>query len=241
MKFIYEEVVDMIKLENPDLINKYVVKYDIDNIFANDMRPYMELLYYRKNDFICREGDVIDYLFFIVDGKSKVFTTVSNGKSLLLCFYHALRIIGDVEILGSKTATSNVQVIEDTYCIGMTKENVSKHLFEDAKFLKYMCNSLGQKLNRCSKNSAINLLYSLENRLASFILAAGELTDIQGQKILTLSENLSELSELLGTSYRHLLRTLNGLCEKGIIRKTGLGYEVIDQAAIRGLAADLYS
>ncbi|MDF2986693.1 MAG: cyclic nucleotide-binding protein [Eubacterium sp.] len=231
----------MVKLESSELIDKYVDRYGIGTIFTKDMRPFMELLFFKKNEFICREGDEIDYLYFIVDGKSKVFTTVSNGKALLLCFYHALKIIGDVEVVGSKTASSNVQVIEDTYCIGIAKENVSKYLLEDAKFLKYMCNSLGQKLNRCSKNSAINLLYSLENRLASFILAAGEVTDIKGQKVVTLNENLSELSELLGTSYRHLHRTLNDLCEKGIIKKTGFSYEVLDQAAIKRLAADLYS
>lgn len=230
----------MLKENNKLLVDKYISQLCTDQIFTDDMTPYMELLFYRKNEYICREGEDIGYLLFIVAGKAKVFTTVSNGKSLLLCFYHKSTVLGDVEMVDDKAVAINVQVIEDTYCIGISKENIQKHLFEDPKFLKYICNSLGQKLHRSAKNSAINLLYPLEKRLSSYILAAGEFLE-NGSRVLSVNENLIELSELLGTSYRHLHRTLKSLCEKGILEKTGNGYEVIDHEEISRLAADLYS
>ena len=204
--------------------------YNINDIFTEDMTPFMELLLFKKDEYICRVNDKLNYFFFFVDGKAKVYSTLSNGKSLLLCFYQGFMVLGDLEMINSEPATTNVQVIEDTYCIGISKEKVETYLLGDAKFLRYICNSLSEKLNRCSKNSSINLLYPLENRIASYMLATGENRD----------ESLTEISELLGTSYRHLLRTLNNMCQKGLIKRNDTGFEIIDKKVLIKLASDLY-
>lgn len=220
----------MIKIENKEVIDKYILKHGINEIIPKYIKPYMELLLFKKNEHICKEGEEIKYLFFFIEGKAKVYITLSNGKSLLLCFYQDFKILGDLEMLNSERASTNVQVIEDTYCIGITIERVRKFLLNDAQFLRYICNSLGEKLNRCSKNSSINLLYPLENRLASYLLATGDNFD----------ENFMELSEMLGTSYRHLHRTINNLCLRGVIRKEVDGFQIIDKEALIKLAVDLY-
>lgn len=230
----------MIKINDVKLMNKYILKHEIGEIFAENMMPHMELLLFKKNEYICRDGEPLDYFLFFVEGKAKVLITLSNGKSLLLCFYQDFQVLGDLEITNLQTASSNVQVIEDAYCIGISLEYVRANLLNDSKFLRFICSSLGEKLNRLSKNSSINLLYPLENRLASYILAAGERVDNSSKKTIELNENLTEISELLGTSYRHLLRTLNILCSKNIMKKKRGSYEVIDEANLINLAADLY-
>jgi len=230
----------MIKINNGKEIDKYISKYEMNEIFTKDMRPFMELLFYKKNEHIVNESEEINYLIFLVDGKAKVYVTLSNGKSLLLCFYYAFMVLGDLEMIDSMHAASNVQAIEDTYCIGISFENVRTYLLNDVKFLRFICSSLGNKLYRCSKNSSINLLYSLENRLASYIITTGERKDNTSQARIVFDENLSEIAELLGSSYRHLLRTLNALCTKGVIRKINNYYEVIDEVILKKLSADLY-
>ena len=117
----------MLKENNQLLIDRYIEQLCIDNIFTNDVRPFLELLFFRKNEFICREGEEIGYLYFIASGKAKVFTTLSNGKSLLLCFYPKNTVLGDIEMFCDKAVATNVQVIEDTYCIGISKENIKKY------------------------------------------------------------------------------------------------------------------
>lgn len=230
----------MIKINDFKEMDNYIIKYGIDEIFTSSMKSIMKLFLFKKNEYICREGEEINYLFFFVEGKAKVYTTLSNGKSLLLSFFKEFKILGDLEIINAKLASSNVQVIEDTYCIGISLENVREYLLNDAKFLRFICNSLGEKLYRCSKNSSINLLYPLENRLASYMIATCERVDDSGLTIVKFNENLTEISELLGTSYRHLLRTLNVLSLKGTIKKKNNYYEVIDEENLRKLAADLY-
>ncbi|WP_251859639.1 cyclic nucleotide-binding domain-containing protein [Clostridium sp. Marseille-Q2269] len=220
--------------------DQYILKYEIEDIFDKDMKPFMELLFFKKNEHICREDEEINYLFFFVKGKAKAYETLSNGKSLLLCFYDDFRVVGDVEVINFKNASSNVQVIEDSYCIAISFNNVRKYLLDDCKFLRFICNSLGAKLNRCSKNSSINLLYPLENRLASYILATGEYVNYNGEIIVRFNGNLTEIAELLGTSYRHLLRTLNILIGRGIIEKENKYFKVLDKPNLKSLSVDLY-
>ena len=230
----------MEKIDDLRLMEMYISKYNINEIFTNDMKQFMELMIFKKNEHICKDGEVIEYLFFFVKGKAKVYTTLGNGKSLLLCFYKEFKVLGDLEIIECETASTNVQVIEETLCIGISKENVNKYLLKDSKFLTFICSSLSSKLNRCSKNSSINLLYPLKNRLASYILATAEKKDNDSKENIVLNDNLTEISELLGTSYRHLLRTINTLCINEIIRKKDNYYEIIDEMNLRKLASDLY-
>ncbi|MDM5189105.1 transcriptional regulator YeiL [Bacillus sp. DX4.1] len=229
----------MKKLYDSKKLDEYVRQNNIEAFFSNDMKSCMELLLFKKNEYICKENEEIHYLYFFVEGKAKAYNTLSNGKSLLLCFYDGLQVLGDVELIHSQKTSSNVQVMEDSYCIGIPLEKVRVQLLHDAIFLRCICDSLAGKLNRLSKNSSINLLYPLENRLASYILATGESVIYKEKKII-FNGNLTETSELLGTSYRHLLRTLNILCDKGVIKKNNGCFEVMDIRFLKELAADVY-
>ncbi|CDM67256.1 cyclic nucleotide-binding domain protein [Clostridium bornimense] len=227
----------MIKIDDENLKDKYIKKYNLDNIFSNDMKEYMELILFEKNEFICRENEKIEYIFFFVKGKAKVYIVLQNGKSLLLSFYYPFMVLGDLEIVSLSRASTNVQVLEDSYCIALPFYKVRNILLEDPRYLRFTCNSLSKKLKKSTINGSINLLYPLENRLASYILATSQRTNVG---VLKFSGNLMEISELLGTSYRHLLRTLSNLTSKGAIRKRSNYYEVIEIEILKDLASELY-
>ena len=180
------------------------------------------------------------YLFFLVKGKGKVYVILKNGKSLLLSFYYPLTVIGDIEIVNNCDISSNIQALEDSYCIALPLNIVRGKLLKDAKFLRYVCDSLGLKLKNSSNNSSINLLYPLENRLASYILATKEEVIINNKRVYIFNEKLTELAGLLGSSYRHLLRTINILIHKGVISKKNGYYMILDKRILKTLSADLY-
>lgn len=230
----------MIKIDDSKKMQDYISKHGIDKIFNKDMKSFMELMFFKKNEYIWRQGEASKCLYFFIQGKAKVYTTLSNGKSLLLCFYPEVKVFGDLELMSGQTAAASVQAIEDTYCIIISLEKVQDYLFNDVKFLRFIGNSLSEKLNQSSKNSSINLLYPLENRLASYILETSQIITNNEASVLVFNENLTEIAELLGTSYRHLLRTLNSLCQKNIIIKRNNYFEIMDKQSLKKLAADVY-
>lgn len=229
----------MIKIEDHKKIEGYIKTYEMKNLFLDNMKEHMTLYMFNKNDYICREEEQLENMYFLVDGKAKVSKHLENGKSLLISFYMPLTIIGDVEFIRNDVTDCSVQAIEDTYCIGINFNIVRKKLTRDSKFLLKICEYLSDKLTNGSNNSSINLLYPLENRLASYIVAFIDTHDNKIKKF-TFKESYSEISELLGTSYRHLNRILNKFCLEGILKKCDREYVIEDFEKLLCLAGDLY-
>ena len=206
----------MKKIEDPFIIEKYYNELNMQEIFINDVTKHMKLLKFDKYEYLSREEEDLEYLLFFIQGKAKVFKTLPNGRSLLLAFYNSIRVIGDIEIVKNQSATSTIQALSTCYCLAIPMKKARLELTNDRKFLKFTCESLAEKLAAVSMNSSINLLYPLENRLASYINEF--LTNDEDSNIyIDFDENLVNIAELLGSSYRHLLRTLNTLSKKGVL------------------------
>ena len=119
-------------------------------------------------------------------------------------------------------------------------EKARLELTKDRKFLKFTCESLAEKLAAISMNSSINLLYPLENRLSSYINESLIYEKNEENLYIDFDENLINIAEMLGSSYRHLLRTFNTLCKKGVLEREGGKYKIINKALLKDLAGDLY-
>ncbi len=141
----------MLKITNVNELEKYISRYTMNELFTMDMKPYMELFFYKKNEHIVKDDEKMSCLIFLVSGKAKVYTTLSNGKSLLLCFYQDFKVLGDLEIIGSHNAVTNIQAIADSYCIGISFENVKTYLIEEnalcLKAILYKDNSQYEVMN----------------------------------------------------------------------------------------------
>ncbi|SHH46349.1 Crp/Fnr family transcriptional regulator [Clostridium grantii] len=217
------------------ILNTYINKFEINKILPAVALKEAALYHFEKSDYICSYGEKILNFYFLVEGNAKVYVLLENGKSFLLKFYEPFSNFGDLEILEKSHYQTNVEALKDTFCIGIPTDIINKYCITDAIFLRYLCLNLSDKLNNLSNISSINILYPLENRLASYLshIAAGE-------KIFNLTSSFSDIADLLGTSYRHLSRTLKGLNEKKIIRSSKKRIEILDVGALVELAGELY-
>jgi CRP/FNR family putative post-exponential-phase nitrogen-starvation transcriptional regulator len=190
-------------------------------------------LQYKKGEFICIEGLPMIYLLFILEGKAKVCFQTENGKNLLLCFYHSGGTIGELELMmHDYRAKTSVQTISSVQCVGLPFTQNSEILLSNTIFLHHAGTSLARKLDRSTRNSAHIILDTLEARLSSYI----EITNQQG----IFQDKLTDVAELLGTSYRHLLRVLEKLCTKGILEKQARGYIIADNTALKKTGKGFY-
>ena len=221
-------------MNNNKNINYYVNKYKLNEIFTENMNPYMEIHYFKKNEHICQSGEKVNYLYFFIKGKSKVYITPPNGRSFLIRFYSPVQIIGEMEILNNSNIDCNIQAVTDCICIAIPRKIIEDKCLNDYKFLHYISNHLASKLSSASLLSTVNMLYPLENRLASYILETYTNEDSNN------AENLTQISELLGASYRHLLRVLNKFESEGIIKRTNKKLIILHKDRLDKLAGDLY-
>ncbi len=181
---------------------------------------------YEPGEAICQQGQPLTHLLLVMEGRAKVCLFTENGRSLLLSFYDAGGMIGDMELMmGEESAHTSVEAVSAFRCVAVPLGENRAALMGDAGVLRTIGAALARKLDRSSKNGAFNILYPLESRLCSYIDSVSH----EG----FFDEKLTEVAELLGASYRHLLRALKGLCAVGVLCKDGRGYRIGDQAGLK--------
>ena len=217
------------------IMKKYLKLHGLEKYFEADIEDLFSLYEYERGDFICNEGEKLENFIFLVEGKVKVSTTMSNGKSLLSAIYRNYAVIGDIELITESVIMKDVQAAEKSRCLLLDIEKAKELYNSDTTFLKFLCTEMSRKLVVFANVTVGNILYPLENRVAAYILETSE--NISGQCLF--SEKLTETADFLGTSYRHLLRTLEGFVKNNAIEKTKNGYLVKDEEYLVSLASHL--
>lgn len=191
-------------------------------------------LLFEQGEYNFWEGEPIEYIYFVVSGKAKVCANTSDGKRLLLAYYVAGEIFGDVELMSGRRATvATMQAISDFACIGLPLFVYAEELLSNLAFVHCLGSGLAEKMRKNTINGAITALQPLEARLCAYILQMSDAGMFR--------ETLMETAELLGVSYRHLLRCLDKLQKDGILRKETCCYRVMNQQMLRKKAVDLYT
>jgi len=191
-------------------------------------------------EFIYREDEECRMFYFYLGGKSKVFKLLENGQTMLVRFYQQFQIMGDVELFLNSPAINSVQAISQVKCLGISMDAIKEEAKVNNTLLNRLGSSLARKLESSNMTSAINQNYPLETRLASYlsVIYPQVKTGYESEDLET--ENLEEMAQFLGCSYRHLTRTLNNLKLKGIIEKSRKGIRVLDFSRLKELSRDLY-
>jgi len=204
----------------------YLKKYPIDDFFSFDIQPYLEVCQFDKGEWIFQEGSFPDTLYYMLEGKAKLYMTHKNGKVSLIEYL----FMGEIELLNEARYTKGIQTVTKTICYSIT-QSCKEKLLEDALFLRRLCLFLGEKATNMTAKYTQNQAYPLENRLAAFIQLSAE----QG----IYKEKHTEICEYLGVSYRHLLYVLAQFCEEQIVEKRKTGYHIIDKKRLAQLAQEI--
>lgn len=209
----------------------YIKKYPISQFFSFDITPYIHVFEFDKGELIFHEQSFPDYLFYMIEGKAKLYITHKNGKISLIDFLTAPTFMGELELLNAERYSKGIQTVTTSVCFAIPIREVKEKLLADPIFLKILCLFLSKKTTNTTTKYTQNQAYPLENRLASFILLS---SDQQFYK-----EKHTEVCEYLGVSYRHLLFVLAQFNEAGYITKQNRGYVLTNSEALEKLAAEI--
>ncbi len=229
------------KKNDSELIEYYLGKYNLKDILNKKIQDNLKLFRFSPGEMIIRNEAPIVNLLFFVEGKAKVYYLLANGKSLLMRFYKPMEVIGEAELFNSTNYFSNIQAITEVICLGIRIELITRSLESNCELLKYFCKSLGSKLTTFNIASATNLMYPLENRLASYFIAISDDNENEDVNLINRihTESIPELADLLGTSYRHLNRTIKGFADDGIIEKIGKKIRILDIGKLEELTREI--
>ena len=226
----------IIIFDKNEIIKNYFLKYKIDHFFNEEIIEKMKIINIKPKETLLYKGMNFEYFYFFLEGKMKIYTIEKNGKSLLLRFYNPLEILGDVELFTSDIVKTYVDSIEKSVLIAVETNFFKDYIKKNNELMIFIIQNLGRKLDSISSLSSFNLLHPLENRFAAYLKGMEDIYE----NFSAETENLKEISELLGSSYRHLLRIIKKFEKNDLIKREGKKIRIINKDEINFLSKDIY-
>lgn len=215
---------------NGKLLKEYLDTFQIQDMFDTEIASKASLFYFPKHSYLISAGEPSDFLYILVSGEAKVYSYTNGDRLLYHNYLKPPQLIGEGYSLFNRVPVTSVEAGTPCECIGFSLDKYRKVFLDDNRFLRNVCFTL---VNRGNHNFSNSLLDPIEVRLASFLLT------YQNNGLFTF--NISECSQLLNVSYRHLYRLMKLLCEKKVLKKETGGYQMIDISYIDRLSRGVQS
>lgn len=220
-------------VKNEHLLHEKLVTYHFETIFPQLEKHPFVLQAFEAGEVMLAEGADMTSLLYLVEGTMKATASVGNGKSLLLRFNHPLAVIGDIEFIRHVPVQSQITAVTDCLCIALSFEYLRRFEMNNAAFLKSLLQHVTYKLQTNTTASRVNLLSSVDQRFASYLLSV---TDSEDFAYDMQYASVSEIADLLGTTHRHLNRVMKQLVERRVIEKSRRSIHILNKAALEELS-----
>jgi CRP-like cAMP-binding protein len=218
-----------------DSVKTYVRRFSLASLLSADLVEALRPIRKEPGELVIGAGDPVQDLLFFVEGRIKIYSVLDNGQSILAAIYRPFDVIGEVELFAAERYTLSVEAVTETICLALPVTAIKKSAERNYRLFMYLCGRLGAKLRDRVIAESINLRYPVENRLASYLQAS---TDNKGRILGT--DDLGELADFLGASYRQLARVVRRFRDLGILDRTRGRIRVLNKARLQPLARDLY-
>jgi len=219
----------MMEINDRGKLEFYIKMHQIDAIFTEQLLPHLALYSFDKGEFICSQGDPSQYLYILVEGKLKIYTSSPEGKTLILSFKTPLEVIGDLEYVQGIDFINTVEAVSSVMMIGVHHRWLKQYGHDHAPLLNFLLEIITKKFHLKNKSMSFNIMYPVEVRLASYLLSVS----VEESELVI---SIKDAANLIGTSYRHLNRVITQFCEEGLIERNRGFILVKNLEGLRNLA-----
>lgn len=218
--------------KDPQLLRQLIQKTRLNEILDRSTADSCVAAIFRPGETLIRAGECSPYLYFLVEGKLRAYSYSEQGQMVPFGYFRAFQALGEVSSLWGEPPGLTVEAVGRSVCLAIDLQRRRADLLRDPVFLQYICRHLCDRVRILNNNMENLMTRPAECRLAAFILqnSDGDIFDC----------SLAECSELISTSYRHTIRSMNSLCQKGMMRKRANHYYIQDSAALRRIAGQYY-
>ncbi len=175
-------------------------------------------LYFKKGDDPLSYADTLNYFYFIMSGKIKIYQVdLYSAKEQTLYMLSYGDMFDVVSLLDKQPNAYLSEVLEDTHIIQVPLRDVETMIAEDARFRHYFYHYLAQQLKSMEELAVSLSFYDVYQRVLHLFSRFTEVIDGKAQLKVIDSLNHEDLASMIGTVRKVLNRSLQRLKKDGII------------------------
>lgn len=220
------------------LMNNSILKQQyIDSLDATFSVIFnADLIEYVSGETILRQGEKISYLYLLMRGKVKIYSTSIEGKRLIVAFNKPVQLFGDIEFLQQSDILNTVEALGTVHMLRFSITE-AKRLQKETRFNEYLLNIISRKFHTKSDVLSFHLLHEASTRFASYLMSVSHNEHGQFEHVLIKKNELAEIAEFIGITTRHQNRIIQQFTEEAILERTAAGIVIQSPILLQKKAA----
>jgi CRP/FNR family cyclic AMP-dependent transcriptional regulator len=195
---------------------------------------------YPAGAIIFMEGQAARGVHILCQGRVKLLTTNSDGRTLILKIAQPGEGLGLNSVISGKPYDLTAEILQPAQLTYIAREDFLKFIGEHGEACLHFARHLGRDCHSAyDLLRSIGLAQSVSEKLARFLLewsSNGVISD-GGVVRAKLALTHEEIAQLIGTTRETVTRTLSGLKKQRIIELVGSTLLLRNRAALESLAA----
>lgn len=191
-----------------------------------------------KKEIIFNEGNLPNYLFYLIKGKVKAYHNHEYGKEFITNLYKEGDFFGYVALLEEKPYQESAEALEDCELMLVPKEDFYSLVYSNSNIMKRFVKMLSGDIVE-KENMLVNLAYSsVRKRVANALVALQDrYSKEQGDAKFNISFSREDLANIAGTATESLIRTLSDFKEDKMVEIKGSSITILDYNKLKNLKA----
>ena len=195
-----------------------------------------DLVECQPGESILRQGEELNYLYFLMQGKVKIYSTSIDGKRLIVAFNRPIQLFGDIEFLQQSTILNTVEALGVVHLLRFSITE-AKRLQTETSFNDYLLNLISRKFYTKSHVLSFHLLNEASTRFASYLMSISHNEHGQFERSFVKKKDLTEMAEFIGITTRHQNRIIQKFVEETILERTNKGIVILRPHLLQQRAA----
>jgi len=193
-----------------------LIKRNLRPDLAFDISQEKRVIRCKKGQQFILEGAPVNGLFFVLNGKAKVFRTGINGKEQIVRFASNGDIIGHRGFGTEEFYSIGAEALEDTILCYFSKEILQKALINDVTFTYDLMLFYANELNKSeSKVKSLSQMTVRERVVDALLYINRKFKHRNNYLDLILSR--SDYADFVGTTEEQVIRVLSALKKENLI------------------------
>lgn len=201
------------------------------HLFSEETLAASNILTFSSGTMLCSNDQAIDALFVVIEGRVKIYTISEEGKLRLLRLKAAPTLIGDIEYASGRNVLHTVEAVGTVKCLRIPFDTLRTYN-RTIEFTEHLLKGVSEKLFIEANASSNHLMSTLEERLAGYLISLSESGNELFQEEMSQLKR-KEVAEWLGTSYRHLNRTLQAFADEGLVERSRTKVTILDERRLK--------
>jgi CRP/FNR family transcriptional regulator, cyclic AMP receptor protein len=195
---------------------------------------------YRKGTYLFHQHDEAPTLFFLWKGRVEISSTSITGHRQLHTTLEPPQFFGEIGILGDIPRTATAVAVEDTTVCVIRGDEFLDFLAEHPEATRALLRALARQVQSHEALVEDLLFLDLKGRVAKRLLGlvSPSLDELPEDGALIPSVvTHADLASLSGGSRENVTRILSDFQRRGLVRRVGRRYVLVNVGGLRRLAA----